>query len=116
MKKIIGICGGISSIIGFVLYISAQIVISSNTRYTWRPPYTEFEAQHIAIKTIGIILLIAGLIDLSMLLISKFYVSKTQKDPTSNEVTTIRCPVCGLSVQKTTTTCPNCKTKIHGGE
>ncbi len=117
-KKIMGICGAISSFVGWVLWLSAQSVISTNTRYTWEPPYTAFEAEHIFVRAIGLFLLISGLLDLGLLIASRFYNSKTVKDPNSNEITTTKCPKCGLSVHKTVTLCPKCKTKIneYGGE
>ncbi len=112
MKKLYGILGAVSSIIGFVLTISSQIIIESNTRYTWTRPYTQFEAQTLSVKWIGIALLISGLIDIALIVISKMYTDKNIKDTNIQMFTDITCPHCGLRVSKTTNVCPKCKNNI----
>ena len=46
MKEKIGwIVGLIEVLVGFVFFCIAQAEISSNCRYTWRRPYTDYEQQ-----------------------------------------------------------------------
>ncbi len=112
MKKLYGIMGAISSIIGFIFTISAQIVIESNTRYTWSRPYTQFEAQTLLVKWIGLAMLISGLIDIALIVISKVYTDKNIKDTNIQRFADITCPHCGLRVSKSTNVCPKCKKSI----
>lgn len=113
MKKFKLIIGSIFSFLGFVFIVAAQSVISSSYRYTWRPPYSQFEAQTLILKWIGIFFLICGLLDLALVLFSKIYTQKTVQDPTSNQTTTVKCPSCGLIVRDTTKTCPKCGAAIN---
>ena len=63
MKEKIGwIVGLIEVFAGFAFFLVAQTEISSNSRYTWRRPYTDYEQQVIMTKWIGLILLIVGII------------------------------------------------------
>jgi hypothetical protein len=112
MKKFKVIVGSIFSFVGFVCFVTAQSVISGNHRYSWRPPYTTYEAQILMAKWIGLILLLCGILDLAMVVFSHIYTQKTVQDPTSNQVTMLKCPSCGLSVKNTTEVCPRCNTKI----
>ena len=112
MKKLYGIIGTICSIIGLILTLAAQTVIWSNTRYTWSRPYTQFEAETLSVKWIGIVLLISGIIDILLIVISKIYADKNIKDATIQEFADIICPNCGLRVSKTTNVCPKCKNNV----
>lgn len=116
MKKFYGIMGAVCSIIGFVMTISAQMIISTNTYYTWSRPYTQFELETLSVKWIGVLLLISGIIDIAMIVISKIYTDKNVQDSTTQEFTTAVCPNCGLRVSKTTEVCPKCKYNIKKGE
>ncbi len=112
MKKFLTITGSISSIVGFVLFLTAQIIISSETRYTWRKPYTAFEAQTLTLKWVGIILLICGILDIILIIVSKYYENKNSQDIDVTNNSSVQCPNCGLLVNKETKICPKCKNSL----
>lgn len=112
MKKFKLILGGISTFIGFVMFLYGQTTIATNSRYTWTKPFTEFEAQTLIVKNIGICLLVCGILDLLLVAFSAYYTSKTTKDSNDIGVIAKKCPSCGLSVHHLTKICPKCKTEI----
>ena len=117
MKKFYAIIGTISGIVGFIMTLSAQIAIWSNTRYTWTRPYTSFEVQTLLVKWIGLMLLISGIVDITLIVVSKIYTAKNVQDVNVQEYATIVCKHCGLRVNKETSVCPKCKNQIKiGGE
>ncbi len=113
MKKLTGIIGVLMTFIGFITFLTAQMTISEDNYYTWTKPYTPFEARYITMKTIGIILLIIGILDLILYIASHIYTSKTEVDANSIKITSNVCPSCGLQVSKGTKICPKCKTPIN---
>ena len=74
MKKTIGwiICV-IDLIVGFSLFIAAQLEISTNSRYTFHKPLTKYELQVISFKWVGILLIVCGIFELVVKLIQKNY-------------------------------------------
>lgn len=112
MKKAYAIIGTICSVIGFILFLSAQMIIWESTGYTWSKPYTQFEAQTLLVKWIGLLLLICGIIDLVMFTISKYYTNKNVQDVNMQQLTTTTCPNCGLPVNNSAKVCPKCKTEL----
>jgi len=113
MKKFLTITGIIETIIGFIMFISTQLIISVEDNYTWTKPYTQFEAQVLIFKIIGTVLLIWGIINLVMVAVSKYYLQKTEKDVNAVSSTSKICPKCGLSVHKSTTKCPKCQQNLN---
>lgn len=113
MKKFYGIMGAISGIIGFVMFLSAQMVISTNSRYSWSKPYTSFEIETLSIKWIGLFLLISGILDIALIVISKYYGEKNIQDVNIQQLTTTVCPNCNIPVNNNTTVCPKCKNSLR---
>lgn len=115
MKEKIGwIVGLIEVLVGFVFFCIAQAEISSNSRYTWRRPYTDYEQQVIMTKWIGLLLLVVGIIGLGIRLYKTMYVNKHTED--INEISklggTVKCRKCGLIVAQNTSVCPRCGAEI----
>lgn len=111
MKKKIGwIIGFAESIVGFALFIAAQSEISANSWYTWRPPYTSYEAEVIMMKWIGLALLISGVVWIGLKFYQIKFINKHTED--INQVTekggAIKCAGCGLEVAASVKTCPRC--------
>jgi len=104
------IVGVIESVVGFVMWIAAQMTIAANSSYTWRKPYTDFETQTILIRTIGIVLLIWGLIDLALLFYRTRYLNKHVKpaDKLTDKGGVVKCAACGLTLAANVTACPRC--------
>ena len=116
MKKTAGwIIGSLELLIGFVMFVSAQIEISTNHHYTFRKPYTEYEMQVVLLKWLGIIFLISGIIWILLKLYQANYLSKhMQEIPHFNQSNSISsCPKCGLTITGNVSTCPRCGTAIH---
>ena len=106
MKKGIGFfIGLITTIIGLVMTIMARIQISSHSRYTWRPPYTQFEADVLTTQWFGIALLIIGILVLFILIVSSIYQSKNIKDISGN-MGFKNCPFCNCKITLNTKVCP----------
>lgn len=108
--KFVWILGTIETIIGFALFWSAQMEISSNARYTWRRPYTSYEAQVIMIKWIGIILLASGIIWLCLKMFQLKYTNTHTQEitPVIEKGGIITCPNCGLTLSADVENCPRC--------
>ena len=111
MKKKIGwILGTIETIIGFAFFVAAQSEISSNSWYTFKKPYTEFEAQVIMTKWIGIAFLVSGIIWLALKVFQARYMDKHIQE--MNSVITkgglTKCLNCGLALTADAETCPRC--------
>lgn len=117
MKKIIGfIIGALMTFIGLVNVIIANIEISTARGYTFRPPYTEYEAGVIITKYIGIGLLIIGIIILLLMIVSQIYYSKNVQDISgtgNGRVNFISCPVCGCKTTMDSEYCPKCNYKLR---
>lgn len=116
MKKFYAISGAISSILGFILYLSARTTINANSRYTWSPPYTSYETEILTMKWIGIILLICGIIDLLLLVASQIYMNQNVQTLDNQLYQVTKCSNCGLQVRKTAVSCPRCKTNLSHEE
>ena len=115
MKEKIGwIVGIVEVIVGFAFFVTAQAEMSSNSRYTWRRPYTDYEQQVILTKWIGLALLIAGIIGLGIRIYKYIYTNKHTED--INEISrlggTIKCPGCGLIIVRNVAVCPRCGKEI----
>jgi hypothetical protein len=100
-------------IIGFILFNSAQNEISNSFGYTWRSSYTEYDSQVIATKWLGIILMVAAVINIGL----KVYQEKYGKDPIhmSDNIgltNSVKCTQCGLILTKDTKICPRCENNI----
>lgn len=108
--KILWILGVAETCIGFVLFVVAQMEISSNSRYTWRKPYTSYEAQVVMTKWIGIILLISGIVWLLLKIYQLRYTNTHTQEitPLSENGGSVKCPNCGLSLSADVKTCPRC--------
>ena len=108
--KFIWIIGILETIIGFVLFVSAQVEISVNSAYSWRQPYTTYEAKIVMMKWIGIALLFSGIIWIGLKLYQKRYTSKHIQEV--NQVIkrggANKCPNCGLSLSADVKNCPRC--------
>lgn len=107
MKKFMGIIGGIIMFAGLIMFVFAQTMISSNP-YPWMGT----DPQWAALRVIGIVALLWGLVDVIIYFVSLAYTSKTEVDINNTALTTTACPFCGLQVSKDTTVCPKCKNKI----
>lgn len=116
MKKIIGfIIGALMTLIGFMNIIIANIEMSTARGYTFRPPYTEYEAGVIITKYIGIGMLIIGIIILLLMIVSKIYYSKNVQDMSdvgNGRVNFISCPVCNCKTTRDSEYCPKCNHKL----
>lgn len=111
MKRYIGwILGSVELVVGFILFVFAQIEIYGNSRYTWERPYTEYEAQVIITRWIGIVLLIWGIATIILKLIQTVYVNNHTQDinPLTQNGGAIRCANCGLSLAANVKICPRC--------
>lgn len=108
MKKVICVLGIIGVMIGFALLVSANIEIDTNSHYTWRRPYTEYEMQVLAIKNIGIALLVSGAIDVILCGISSWYTSKTIQSTSAAQSSFVVCQGCQCKLSKELMYCPNC--------
>ncbi len=116
MKEKIRWLIGITEILaGFAFFIVAQAEMASNSRYTWRRPYTDYEQQVIITKWVGLALLIAGIIDVGIRLYKLMYTNKHTEE--INELTklggVVRCTKCRLAVAANTKTCPRCGTLLE---
>lgn len=111
MKGKIGwIIGTIETIIGFACFFVAQMEISSNSRYTWRKPYSSHEAQVLMTKWIGIAFLISGIVWLGLKIYQARYTNKhTQEmNPVVKNGGTTKCLNCGLALTAGAESCPRC--------
>lgn len=108
MKKVICVIGIICVVVGFVMLLSANLEIASNSRYTWDKPYTSYEAQILMVKNLGILLLISGVIDVILTIISTAYTSRTIQDSKGTPSEFIVCPQCHCKTLKGIELCPNC--------
>lgn len=108
MKKVICVIGIICAVAGFAMLLSANLEISSNSRYTWSRPYTSYETKVIMMKYLGIFLLISGIIDVILTVISTAYTSRTIQDNKGNPSEFIVCPQCHCKTMKAIELCPNC--------
>ncbi len=70
-KYIVGIiAGAFMTICGFIATNEANATIDSNWwRYTWSPPYSNFEQKTLFIKYLGILLIICGVVDVIVALV-----------------------------------------------
>lgn len=117
MKKVIGyIIGALLAFIGFISIIIANTQISLSSGYTFRPPYTEYEAGILTTKYIGIGMLIIGIIILLLMIVSKIYYSKNVQDISdvgNGKVNYISCPVCNCKTTSDSKYCPKCNHKLQ---
>lgn len=111
MKKLKTILGSIGIIIGFALFLAAQFVISTNTRYTFERPLTQYEVQILSLKWFGILFMVFGVIDIILVFLAKKTESKMQ-NPNNLTFSSGKCPNCGLLVSNGTKICPKCKTVL----
>lgn len=118
MKKWVGLIISILVlIIGIIMFGAARSEISSNYWYTWRPPYTSYEAEVLLIKGIGLALIIIGIALGILLGVSIVYTNKHIQDidPLTQKGGTIRytnCTNCGLTVAADISVCPRCNSTI----
>ena len=106
MKKVKLVLGFISSIVGFAMLLCARMEIATNSRYTWRTPYSQYEAGVMVVQWIGILLLVCGIIDIVVAIVAQRYVSNNVKDIDTHTV--IKCPECGIRVDSNAKICPKC--------
>lgn len=113
--KFVWILGTLETIIGFGLFFAAQMEISSNSRYTWRKPYTSYEAQVIMMKWLGIILLVSGIIWLCLKVLQiKYTNTHTQEiTPVIERGGVIKCSNCGLTLSADVENCPKCGNAVN---
>lgn len=112
MNKVVGwvICI-LELIIGAVLFLTAQVDISTNSRYTFRKPLTDYEAQVLTMKWFGIFFLVSGIMWLIVKIYQTTYVNKHIQDNMNNSRVCQKaaiCPGCGLQVASNGGTCPRC--------
>lgn len=112
MKKVICAIGVICLAIGLAMWVSSNMEIAAHTRYTWEKPYTQFEAQVLATKYIGIVLLISGAVDILLTIISTAYTSRTIQDKQGNPAEFLICPKCHCKTITGNASCPNCNYKF----
>ena len=115
MKGKIGwIIGTLETIVGFVFFLNARIEISSNSWYTWRQPYSSYEAQVLMVEYIGIILLVCGIVDLAFKVYHTRYTNKhiQEIDQVVKNGGIIKCSNCGLTLAANVENCPRCGQKI----
>lgn len=109
MKKVIGIIiGFLFTSIGLICLIIANMQINMETRYTFKPPLTEYEAGVLITKYIGIGMLVIGIIILLLLIISSIYYSKNVRDVKNGYENYITCPVCHCKTTADSEYCPRC--------
>ena len=112
MKSLKLVLGYISSIVGIVMIICARMEMGSNSRYTWTPPYTQYEAGVVVVQWIGIFLLFCGIIDVVVAIVAQKYTSDNIRDIDTHTV--VKCPGCGISLDSETKVCPKCKKVLKG--
>ncbi len=113
MKKIKTILGSIGIIVGFALFFAAQMDISTNTRYTFTRPFTQYEVQILSLKWLGILFMVFGVLDIILVVLAKRKEGEMQ-DPNNLTFSSGKCPNCGLLVSDGTRICPKCKTVLKG--
>ena len=108
--KFVWILSALEIVIGLVLFLSAQVEISSNPWYSWRRPYTPYEAQIILVKWIGIFLVISGIVWLCLKIYQLRYTdAHTQEiSPTEGKGGIVKCSNCGLTLSSAAESCPRC--------
>ena len=108
-KTIIGV---VCVVIGLILFASARGEMSSNSYYTFKPPYTSYEMGVLARLLLGVGLLASGIGDLIMAYISRKHESNNIQTPYGSNGLFADCPKCGLKMSNTSTKCPKCGTKL----
>lgn len=108
--KFVWLLSVLEIVIGFVLFLPAQIEISSNSWYSWRSPYTPYEVRIIMAKWIGILFLISGIIWLCLKIYQFKYTDSHIQEitPAKGKGGTVKCPNCGLSLSSNVESCPRC--------
>lgn len=112
VRKFLVVSGTVTLFIGFVLFLSAYVVILSHTRYTWSAPYTSFERDVLSLRTLGVVLMIWGTIVEILYVSSRRYEDKNIQDVTKITSSSRVCPKCGINVDKSLAVCPNCHAKM----
>lgn len=63
IKQLIGIIVGAAlSVWGLILFLPANQIIGKTGRYTWKPPYSDYEQAALNARFYGILLLVTGLL------------------------------------------------------
>lgn len=109
------IFGALDTVVGFILLVAAQMEISSNPWYTWRKPYTSYEAQVLMVKWVGILLIVCGLIWLGLKVYQTRYTSNhiQEINPITKTGGAIQCPNCGLTLSAGVGQCPRCGNPVN---
>lgn len=113
MKKVICVMGIVCAIMGFVLMVSANIEINTNSHYTWERPYTSYEKKILTTKYAGIVLLISGATDIILTVVSTVYTARTVQNVVDNQSEFLVCTSCRCKIIKGTVFCPNCGHKFN---
>lgn len=115
MKKGIGlIFGYLFILIGGVLFGIAQFEINNNSRYTFTPPYTSYEAEIIITKMGGVILLFIGITWVALLIFKMKYTNSHVEEINSlSKNNTLCCNKCGIRLIENLDVCPRCGEKFN---
>ncbi|MCC8160611.1 MAG: zinc ribbon domain-containing protein [Oscillospiraceae bacterium] len=97
MKNLKIISGAICFAVGLIMLI-ASTTLSRDMAYLC--------------KVFGVILLLFGIINLIVVLVSQAFTSKNLKDKDDFQVSMTKCPNCGIQLKSETKVCPKCKTVI----
>lgn len=112
-QKVKLILGALSSLAGLIMCIIVQAEIEAHRYfYTFRPPYTPYEARVMIFKCIGWCLLICGLIDLGVAVASCVYASKHTKEIHGGHAEFVTCPKCLCKATRNAEKCPRCGHKF----
>ena len=114
------ILGVIELIAGFCMYLYTKWEMATNTWYSWKTPYTEYEAKIMIIQLIGIVLLVFGfgnLISAAALKINRtVFADRHIRDVDFSMTGALqRCPRCGVTFLAGTEFCPNCGMAVRNG-
>lgn len=117
-QKILFFISLVMLIAGFIMWVTAQMEISSNARYTWQKPYSTYEAQIILIKWIGILFFICGLLDVGAALFKIIYTNKHTHEVSGidRQGGVTQCLKCGLAITGNVRRCPRCGTISNRAE
>lgn len=108
-EKISWIMGIVELVVGIVIFVAAQNVISNNSSYTWRRPYTVYEEKIVLWRLIGLALIAFGVLCIGVNIYKIIFTNKHVKeiDQLTKHGGAVKCPDCGLVISA------DVKNKLH---
>ena len=111
-KKIQLISGLVSAIGGGIALFWALMTMDTYSYYSWKQPFTKFEAQVVTTKWLGILFLVSGIVELIFFFVT-LKASNTRTQPVEDRHYEKRpaqkfCIRCGTVMDFEDRFCPNC--------